>query len=59
MWKLKDYVKRTHKLNTAVQLQAFMEEKVGGWQTFVGLGIVSELMVLSALLLFFKRRGWF
>src|SRR5207253_10019469 len=29
VWKLKDYVKRTHKLNTAVQLQAFMEEKVG------------------------------
>jgi len=29
VWKLKDYVKRTHKLNTAVQLQAFIEEKVG------------------------------
>lgn len=29
MWKLKDYVEHFHKLNTAVQLQAFIEEKVG------------------------------
>lgn len=29
MWKLKDYVEQTHKLKTAVQLQAFIEEKVG------------------------------
>ena len=29
MWKLKDYVEQIHKLNTAVQLQAFIEEKVG------------------------------
>jgi hypothetical protein len=29
VWKLKDYVERIHKLNTAVQLQAFIEEKVG------------------------------
>ena len=26
---------------------------------FVGLGVVSELLVLAALLVFFKRRGWF
>jgi len=29
VWKLKDYVEQTHKLKTAVQLQAFIEEKVG------------------------------
>ena len=29
MWKLKDYVEQIHKLKTAVQLQAFIEEKVG------------------------------
>lgn len=29
MWKLKDYVEQTHKLMTAVQLQVFIEEKVG------------------------------
>lgn len=29
MWNLKDYVEQTHKLKTAVQLQAFIEEKVG------------------------------
>jgi len=29
VWKLKDYVEQIHKLKTAVQLQAFIEEKVG------------------------------
>jgi hypothetical protein len=29
MWKLKDYVEQTHKLTTAVKLQAFIEEEVG------------------------------
>jgi magnesium transporter len=37
----------------------FMVDEIGGWQTFVGLGVVSELLVLAALLVFFKRRGWF
>jgi magnesium transporter len=37
----------------------FMVDEIGGWETFVGLGVVSELVVLAALLLFFKRRGWF
>jgi magnesium transporter len=37
----------------------FMVEHIGRWETFVGLGIGSELLVLAALLLFFKRRGWF
>jgi magnesium transporter len=37
----------------------FMVRYVGGWEAFVGLGVGSELLVLAALLLFFKRRGWF
>ena len=37
----------------------FMVRQIGGWETFVGLGFVSELLVLAALLVFFKRRGWF
>ena len=37
----------------------FMVGHIGGWETFVGLGVVSELLVLAALLVFFKRRGWF
>jgi magnesium transporter len=37
----------------------FMVRHIGGWETFVGLGVGSELLVLAALLLFFKRRGWF
>jgi magnesium transporter len=37
----------------------FMVRQTGGWGTFVGLGVVSELLVLAALLLLFKRRGWF
>jgi magnesium transporter len=37
----------------------FMVSHIGTWGTFIGLGVVSELLVLAALLLFFKRRGWF
>jgi magnesium transporter len=37
----------------------FMVRHIGQWETFVVLGIGSELLVLVALLLFFKRRGWF
>jgi magnesium transporter len=37
----------------------FMVRHVGGWEAFIGLGVGSELLVLAALLLFFRRRGWF
>lgn len=37
----------------------FMVDHIGRWETFVGLGIGSELVVLGTLLVFFKRRGWF
>jgi magnesium transporter len=37
----------------------FMVHEIGGWETFVGLGVLSELLVLAALVLFFNRRGWF
>jgi magnesium transporter len=37
----------------------FMVRHIGRWQTFIGLGVGSELLVLAVLLLFFKRRGWF
>jgi magnesium transporter len=37
----------------------FMVDKIGGWETFVGLGVVFELLLLAALVLFFKRRAWF
>ncbi len=33
--------------------------KVGRWQTFVGVGVGTELLTLLLLLAFFKRRGWF
>src|SRR6266702_5838488 len=37
----------------------FMVRHIGRWETFIGLGFGSELLVLAALLIFFKRRGWF
>ena len=37
----------------------FMVRHISSWEALVGLGIGSELLVLAALLLFFKRRGWF
>ncbi len=37
----------------------FMVKHIGRWETFIGLGLGSELLVLATLLLFFKRRGWF
>jgi hypothetical protein len=36
-----------------------MVKHIGRWETFIGLGLGSELLVLTALLLFYKRRGWF
>jgi magnesium transporter len=32
---------------------------IGSWESFVGLGIGTELLGLVALLIYFKRRGWF
>ena len=37
----------------------FMVKHIDNWEALIGLGIGSELLVLAALLLFFKRRGWF
>jgi magnesium transporter len=37
----------------------FMVRHIGRWETFVGVGIGSELLVLAVLLVFFRRRGWF
>jgi magnesium transporter len=33
--------------------------QIGRWQTFVGVGVGTELLTLLVLLAFFKRRGWF
>jgi len=33
--------------------------RIGHWQTFVGLGVGTELVALAILLALFKRRGWF
>ena len=32
---------------------------IAGWGTFVALGIGTELLTLAALLVYFRRRGWF
>jgi magnesium transporter len=32
---------------------------VGRWETFVGVGVGTELLALAILLVMFKRRGWF
>jgi hypothetical protein len=32
---------------------------IGGWETFVGLGVGTELVALAILLALFRRRGWF
>jgi magnesium transporter len=37
----------------------WLVESVGGWPEFVGVGIGLELVALTVLLFFFKRRGWF
>jgi hypothetical protein len=29
------------------------------WETFLGIGVGTELLALGVLLVFFKRRGWF
>jgi magnesium transporter len=37
----------------------WMVRHIGSWQIFLGLGIGSEIAVVAAMMLFFKRRGWF
>ena len=37
----------------------WMVGNIGSWPVFVGLGLGTELVALTILLAFFKRRGWF
>jgi magnesium transporter len=37
----------------------WLVQKIGGWPAFVGLGIGTEILTVVALVMFFKRRGWF
>jgi magnesium transporter len=37
----------------------WMVDHIGRWETFVGFGIGGELLVVGAMLVFFRRRGWF
>jgi magnesium transporter len=37
----------------------WLVDQIGGWQTFVGVGVGTELLTVALLLAFFKRRGWF
>ena len=37
----------------------WMVRHIGAWETFVFLGIGTELAALAMLLVFFRRRGWF
>jgi magnesium transporter len=37
----------------------FMVRHIGAWQTFLVLGVGTELAVLALMLAYFKRRGWF
>lgn len=37
----------------------WMVEHVGGWPQFVGFGLGLELLTVAALLILFKKRGWF
>jgi magnesium transporter len=37
----------------------WMVDHVGSWETFVGLGLGSEVAVAGLLVVYFKRRGWF
>lgn len=32
---------------------------IGAWETFVAIGLGTQLLMLAALLLFFRRRAWF
>jgi magnesium transporter len=37
----------------------FLVRHIGGWPTFLVFGIVVELATVAAMMIFFKRRGWF
>jgi magnesium transporter len=37
----------------------YLVRSIGGWETFVGLGVGTELVALAILLALFRRRGWF
>jgi magnesium transporter len=37
----------------------WMVDHVGSWETFVGLGLGSEVAAAGLLVVYFKRRGWF
>jgi magnesium transporter len=37
----------------------WMVDHIGRWETFVGFGLGGELLVISVMLAFFRRRGWF
>jgi magnesium transporter len=37
----------------------WMVDHIGGWPAFVGLGIGLEAAAVAAMLVYFKRRGWF
>ena len=37
----------------------WMVDHVGGWETFVGLGLGTELLAAGVMLVYFRRRGWF
>jgi magnesium transporter len=37
----------------------WMVRHIGSWPAFVGFGIGGEIVVVTLLVAFFKRRGWF
>ena len=37
----------------------FLVREIGSWQTFVVLGLGTEVLAVVALYVMFKRRGWF
>jgi hypothetical protein len=37
----------------------YLVKSIGGWESFVGIGVGTELIALAILLAFFRRRGWF
>jgi magnesium transporter len=37
----------------------YLVRSIGDWETFVGLGVGTELVALAILLALFRRRGWF
>jgi magnesium transporter len=37
----------------------WMVDHVGSWETFVGLGLGSEVLAAGVMLLYFRKKGWF